>query len=214
MSTISERIKKRRKELYLKADDVADAIGVSRATLYRYENQDIQKIPTRILDPLAEVLHTTPEYIMGWEEKEKEFLEKETFLFENLTSLPIIGTVRAGVGGIAYEESLGEEYIQTSVLRGHNPDDFFWLRVRGDSMEPRLFDGDLVLVRKESSIDSGIYAVVLVDDEEGVVKRVTYDEHSITLHSQNPCYPPRTFKGKEILRVRIVGRVIKSQSNF
>lgn len=214
MSTISERIKKRRKELYLKADDVADAIGVSRATLYRYENQDIQKIPTRILDPLAQILHTTPEYIMGWEEKEKEFLEKETFLFEHLTSLPIIGTVRAGVGGIAYEESLGEEYIQTSVLRGHNPDDFFWLRVRGDSMEPRLYDGDLVLVRKESSIDSGIYAVVLVDDEEGVVKRVTYDENTITLHSQNPCYPPRTFKGKEILRVRIVGRVIKSQSNF
>lgn len=66
--TIYERIKKRRKELGLTADQVADSLGVSRATVYRYESSDIEKIPFDIIVPLSEVLHCTPEYIMGWHE--------------------------------------------------------------------------------------------------------------------------------------------------
>lgn len=66
---VYERIKNRRKELGLSADNVADALGVSRATLYRYESADIEKLPTTILEPLSRVLHCSPAYLMGWSDK-------------------------------------------------------------------------------------------------------------------------------------------------
>jgi transcriptional regulator with XRE-family HTH domain len=65
--TIYERIKKRRKELGLTADQVADSLGISRATVYRYESSDIEKIPFDIIEPLSEVLQCSPAYIMGWD---------------------------------------------------------------------------------------------------------------------------------------------------
>ena len=65
---VYERIKARRKELGLSADDVAEALGVSRATVYRYESAEIEKLPTQIIIPLAAVLHCSPAWLMGWED--------------------------------------------------------------------------------------------------------------------------------------------------
>lgn len=65
---VYERIKTRRKELNLSADDVAAALGVSRATVYRYESAEIEKLPTQIIAPLSRVLHCSPAYLMGWED--------------------------------------------------------------------------------------------------------------------------------------------------
>lgn len=65
---VNERIKNRRKELDLDADTLADVLGISRATYYRYESKDIEKIPISALVPLAKALHVTPAYLMGWEE--------------------------------------------------------------------------------------------------------------------------------------------------
>lgn len=64
--TIGERIKNRRKELGLSADDVALKIGKSRCTVFRYENNFIENVPTTILESLAKVLQTTPAYLIGW----------------------------------------------------------------------------------------------------------------------------------------------------
>lgn len=214
MATLSSRIKERRRIMGLKADDVAQQIGISRATLYRYESSENDKIPANILEKLAKILGTTREYLMGMEDERNEWLKSNAIPVSEIRKINIIGTVRAGSGGITYEEDLGTEYVETSQLKGHNPDEFFWLKVKGDSMEPRLFENDLVLVRKQSSVDSGTYAVVLVDGEEGVVKKVVYDDSSITLYSQNHNYPPRKFENEEVLRVRIVGQVIKSQCKF
>jgi len=68
VTTIYERIKQRRKELNLSADTVAKFLGVSRATIYRYESSEIEKLPTTILEPLSKILQTTPEYLMGWDD--------------------------------------------------------------------------------------------------------------------------------------------------
>ena len=64
--TIGERIKKRRLELGLSADDVAEQLNKNRATVYRYESSYIEKLPITVLEPLAKVLQTTPAYLMGW----------------------------------------------------------------------------------------------------------------------------------------------------
>lgn len=76
--TVGERIKNRRKELGISVDDIALAIGKNRATVYRYEKDLIEKIPTSILIPLAKVLNTTPDYLLGHEEdSQKEMIEMD-----------------------------------------------------------------------------------------------------------------------------------------
>lgn len=72
---IYERIKERRKELGLSAETVAEKLGISPATMYRYEKNDIKKFPIDILKPLADVLHTTPSYLMGWSENSVQYTE-------------------------------------------------------------------------------------------------------------------------------------------
>lgn len=71
--TTGERIRQRRKEIGMNADDLAEAIGVSRSTIFRYENGFIEKVPIDSLLPIAEALHTTPAYLMGWEEEKDSF---------------------------------------------------------------------------------------------------------------------------------------------
>ena len=66
---IGQRIKKRRKALKMSADDLAKRLGKDRSTVYRYEKGDIENLPLDILEPIADALHTTPAYLMGWEEE-------------------------------------------------------------------------------------------------------------------------------------------------
>lgn len=70
--TIGERIKKRRLELGLSVDDIAKKLNKNRATIYRYESNDIENFSITILEPLAQVLNTTPAYLMGWEDKRSD----------------------------------------------------------------------------------------------------------------------------------------------
>lgn len=74
-------------------------------------------------------------------------------------------------------------------------------------MYPKFEEGDLVLVRCQSSVDSGSYAVVLIDDEEGVIKKIVYGPNFIELHSINLMYPVRRFENENVLRIWVFGLV-------
>lgn len=76
-------------------------------------------------------------------------------------------------------------------------------------MFPKIEDGDSVVVRKQTSVDSGTVAVVMIDGEDGVVKKVTYGDDWIELHSFNPMYPVRRFEGADVQRLSVVGKVTK-----
>lgn len=113
-SQISLRIKERRLSLGLSVDDLAKKINKNRATIYRYENGEIENLPMNILEPLAKALQTTPAYLLGWEEK------NETVTTENTIRLIARG------GGIkeykvsdeqrkAIETLLGKDYIDPDV---------------------------------------------------------------------------------------------------
>ena len=69
--TIGDRIKSRRKHLGMSADDLGKRLGKDRSTIYRYEKGDIENLPLDILEPIAKALGTTPQYLMGWEEVQK-----------------------------------------------------------------------------------------------------------------------------------------------
>lgn len=140
--------------------------------------------------------------------------EKEEISYNNeeYTPVPLIGEVAAGIG--AYAENNIIDYIETpnSWLKGN--EDYVYLKVSGDSMEPEMHTGDLALIRVQTSIDSGDYAVVIIDGENGVIKRVIYDSNWVELQSVNTMYAPRRFENENLERVRVFGLVRKILRNY
>ena len=211
--TIGERIKRRRLELGLSADDLAAKIGKNRATIYRYENSDIEKLPTTILEELSKVLLVTPAYLMGWEESSKNnkpslnFSELEKYGIMPLPKtkkIPLIGTIACG------EPILAEENIEGYCSCPESIDADFCLRAKGDSMiNARIFDGDILFVCKQDMVEDGEIAVVLIEDE-ATVKRVYYDreDNTLTLVPENPKYKVMRFHGECLDQIRILGKVL------
>lgn len=207
--TIGERIKERRKQLGLTVDELAERLGKNRATIYRYESNDIEKLPTTVLEPLAKALDVTPAYLMGWLKPSQAKSLTPNDLRANTKPVPLVGRVAAGLS--CHAEDNIEGYILTDCELLHEGYDYFWLTVKGDSMEPELHDGDRVLVREQETLETECYAVVRIDGEDGVVKRVRIDRDKITLTSVNPYYPPRVFEHEQMNDVAVVGKVISSQ---
>lgn len=132
-------------------------------------------------------------------------LALETYPVGQPIKIPIIGTVTAGPNGTAYEDYEGDEWTDAQDVRGGG---YFYLRVKGDSMTgDGILPNDLALVRETPEVEYGDIAVVLVDGEEGTIKRVYRLDDGIMLQSSNPAYPPRIFRGNELEKVRIVGKV-------
>lgn len=145
-----------------------------------------------------------------------------TTYFPNSTSLsdvtliriPILGDISAGTGVYADENFEGFEIIDEKDLRGLPKDEFIFVRVSGDSMTPTLLSGDLALIHRQESVDSGTLAAVLVDNEEGFIKVVEYGRNWIELISDNPEYDVIRFENEEVERVRIMGKVFASKRNY
>lgn len=217
--TIGEIIKKYRESNNITMDDFSRLSGLSKGYISMLEKNENPrtKLPimptTKTLSSVAKVLGVSVSELMDSINGLKE-LPKDAIPVDKMVLVPVVGVVRAGYGGLAFESDMGRETVDASVMRGYNHEDFFYLKVKGDSMEPRLYEGDLVLVRRQTSVDSGSYCVVTIDDEEGVVKIVEYDKDSIILISQNHNYPPRKFVGAEVERIRVIGKVIESKSKF
>lgn len=136
-----------------------------------------------------------------------KWLEENASPLGTIVYLPVLGRVAAGNGVIAHDEIIGHEFVSADKIC--SGETYFWLHVKGDSMSPKIEDGDLVLIKKQSSVDSGSYAVVIVDGEDGVVKKVNYGPDWIELVSTNPYYPARRFEGSDVLRITVIGKVIE-----
>lgn len=202
---IYERIKMRRKEIGLSAETVAEQLGVSPATIYRYENNDIKKFPTDILVPLAKVLRTTPAYLLG---NDDMYLIAPEITTDTVT-FPVIGSIAAGYDEIAVEDWSGETVeIPVSYLKGRKKEEFFVLSVHGDSMYPLYMDGDKVLILKQSTLErSGDIGAILYDSENATLKKVEYvkGEDWLRLIPINPEYQPKTIEGAALEECRVLG---------
>lgn len=205
-----ELIHSRRLALGLTLQDVGDAVGVGRSTVKKWETGYIQNMKKDRLPKLAEVLKLSVGDLLGDASVHSEFIPED--ILENNVQIPVIGKVAAGLVCYAEENIEGFEYAPKNIIS--SGDSYVYLRVQGDSMAPLILDGDMVLVRCQSSVDSGTYAVVIIDNNDGVVKKVVYGKDWIELISENPYYPPRRFEGEDVLRVRVFGRVMESKRKF
>ena len=183
----------------------AEQIGVKPQTISDWK-AGRNKSYTKLIDKIAEFFGVTVDYILGKSPVRHGGME----IFSNderLVKLPIIGEVAAGYNALAEENHIGVEKISADAISDGY--EYAWLKVKGDSMSPLILNGDLVLIRLQEEVDSGDIAVVIVDEENGVIKRVKYGTKKVTLISENADeYPPRVFQGKDVNRVRIWGKAV------
>lgn len=199
--SIGDRIKQRRLEIGLSVDQVADKIGKNRATVYRYESSEIEKFPIDVIAPLAEALCTTPAYLMGWEGESGAALLNITAMPE-MRNIPLLGSIACGAPILA-EENI-EDYVRIPMDVAGD----FALRCKGDSMiNARIFDGDIVYIRQQNTVENGEIAAVLIDNE-ATLKRVRIYEDHISLEPENPQYRPIVLWGEEMNTVRILGKAV------
>ena len=209
--SIGQRIKTRREELGISAEDLGKKIGKAKTTIYRYELGLIEKMPTAVLESIAEALYTSPAYLMGWTENKS--ISWQT-MPDNISPIqtqrvPLLGEIACGKPLWANEER--ESYVQAGV----NIKADFCLIARGDSMiGARINDGDIVFCRSQSTVENGDVAVVIVGDE-ATLKRVYFypEKKKLVLQSENPKYEPFVYVGEELADVHILGKAIAFQSD-
>lgn len=202
--TTGNRMKNRRKELGIPVDAVAAALGVSVATVYRYENGEIEKVPGSVLEPLAKVLRTTPAYLMGWDESPQPVqLPSNVVPISPMNKVPLVGQIACGTPILA-EENISD-YVD---LPGHIRADFA-LTCKGESMiGAGIRDGDIVYIRQQAEVENGQIAAVMVGDEEATLKRFYREDGVVQLVSENPSIPPKVFIGETISQIRVVGLAV------
>lgn len=158
---------------------------------------------------IAKALNVNEAWLMGYEDVSMESQQLESNITpldqSDVYRIPVFESVSAGFG--TYASDYIVEYMPVYVKNPADAKDMLCIKVKGNSMYPKIEDGDIVVVRKQSSVDSGSIAVVLIDNEEGFVKKVVYDEDFIELISINPEYAPKRFEGEDVLRISVVGLV-------
>lgn len=199
---VGERMRDRRKELKLSADIVAEKLGVSRSTIFRYEKGEIEKIPIEVVSKIAEVLHTTPGWLMGW-----QTVSQATNIQEvgKLRPIPILGVITCGEPILASENIEGYRMEAEDQLPSG---DLFYLRTRGDSMVPTIPDNSFVLIQKDVDVENGEIAAVIVNgDDEATLKRYRRQGNKVILSADNNSYAPIIID--ENTPARVLGKAIK-----
>lgn len=191
---------------------LAKKLDISSGSISAWKSGRVPKWQT--LQLLAEHFGVSVEDLIA-EDKQPSVESNAIFLdAKRVYMIPLYESVSAGFGAYASSEIVG--YEPCNIPNPADAANSLCIRVQGDSMFPFIKNGDIVQVHKQTSVDSGSVAVVLVDGEEGLVKKVVYDTEFIELHSFNPIYPVLRYEGKDVLRIQVVGLVKKviSDLNF
>ena len=214
--SVGKLIYDRRTELGITQKEVADFVGVSEATVSRWESGHIDNMRRDRIAALSKILRLSPLAIMGIDDTDlSSRLPNMVPIDARTFRVPIVGRVAAGRPIVADEEIIGYEYIDNKYSKdGH---EYFGLRIVGKSMEPTIMDGDIVIVRRQNYGENGEIAIVLIDGEEATAKEVKESADGITLIGHNAAvYTPHFYSAQEVknLPVQIIGRVVQSIRKF
>lgn len=190
-------------------ESLATRVGTSRQTIHRYESGIISNVPHKMVSELARALDVPPSVLMGWD-NESSAKQYENVMPISVKRLPLLGDIACGEPIYASEEH--DSFISTDI--GLDAD--FCLRAHGDSMVgARIYDGDIVFIRAQDSVDNGEIAAVIINDE-ATLKRVYYypDDAKLILSAENPRYAPFVYVGDELNEIKIIGKAVAFQSNI
>lgn len=211
---IGERIKQARTALNLTQSDIAKELGLNKSTIQRYETGNITRLKLPILHAIANILNVNPDWLVGYDvpmqanSVNHSISQCSNILPITMKKIPLLGDIACGKPIYANEDK--ENYIKTETKAD------FCLKAKGDSMiNARIYDGDIVFIKKQEIVDNGEIAAVIINDE-ATLKRVYYDRKNtkLVLSPENPKYSPLVYVGTELEQIRILGKAIAFQSNI
>ena len=192
-----------RKEKGLTQEKVAQYLNTVHSSYNRMENNDVERISSDYLIKLAKLYNVSVDYLLGQEQIKKE----------KGISIPVLVIIPAGIPIEAIEDIIDYEEIPQEMAK---TGEFFGLKVKGDSMAPRIQNGDVVIVRKQDNCETGDVCVVMVNGFDATLKQVKKDYNGITLVPFNDEYRSMFYSNKDIqeLPVRILGKVVELRGKF
>lgn len=214
MLQLYKNIKHRRKELGMTQTDLAKKLGYTdKSMISKIENGSIDLPQSKIIS-FAEVLNISPSDLMGWEEpspaNKLDYSKISNIMplpYKEGRTVPLIGSIACGT------PILADENIEKEIQLPEDISADFCLRCKGDSMiNARIYDGDIVFIRKQPMVENGEIAAVLIDEmadvSEATLKRVYIYEDKIMLIAENPAYPPMVYSNEDMNSVRIAGKAV------
>ena len=206
MPDFSTVFKNLRKDNNLTQAELAKKLGVAPSTVGMYERG--QREPDfETLEKIANYFSVNMNTLLG-KENETDIASGSLGI-----KIPVLGKVAAGIPITAVENILDYEEISSEMA---SSGEYVALKIQGSSMEPRMYEGDVVIVRVQSSVEHGEVAVVMVDGGEATVKKVQFQSSGILLQPFNPSYEPIFYSNEEIekLPVRIFGKVVECRQKY
>ena len=205
-------LKELRKSQGLTLIELAQKVGVSAGTISRWQSGEIANMKRDKIALLAKALGVKATNLLDL--PDSSTADTSINFQPKGVRIPILGYVVAGVPIEAVEDILGYEEISTSMAA---TGEFFCLKVKGDSMEPTFTEGDILVIRQQPDVESNEIAVVLVNGDEGTVKRIKKSPTGITLIGDNVnSFLPVFYTNEEIqqLPVTIAGKVVELRRSF
>lgn len=196
------RIRQLRIAQNMKQSDLANQLNVKANTISNWETE--RTFPDRdSLQRIASIFGTTVDYLLGGDNPVKIAGVR----------VPVLGDVAAGIPIEAITDIVDYEEIDAAMAA---TGEIFGLRIKGSSMEPRMRDGDVVIVRKQSTAENGDTVVVMVNGDSATVKKIKIGSDGISLIPTNPSYDIQFYSAAEVesLPVRVIGRVIELRAKY
>ena len=209
------RLKDLRTQNKLSQQKIADVLCVSRSTVAMWETGGAQP-DNKMLERIADFCGVSVDYLLGrevsanspWNENGIDMAPRKKGI-----KIPVLGRVVAGIPVEAVQDVIDYEEIDEEMAK---TGEFFALQIKGDSMEPRIKSGDVVIVRKQDIVDSGDIAIVMVNGDDATCKKFVKHKNGVSLVSMNPAYTPMFYTMDEVesLPVRVLGRVMELRAKF
>ena len=198
-------LKQLRLEKKATQEEVGRVIGVSKATIMKYEKGIVYNMKRSSIEKLADYFNVSPTYLLGLQETQP------TNLLKDLLIIPVVGTIRAGTPILAEENIEDNFFISCSMYNLHSPDGLFFLKVIGDSMNNIIPNGGYALIKQQDTAENGDIVVAIVNgDNEATLKRFKQiDDMFVMLEPDSTSneYHPLIINLKET-EFKIIGKVI------
>lgn len=193
----------------LTQDELSKQLNISRSSIGMYE-KGAREPDFETLELIADYFNVDTDYLLGR-------TTKTTYIpspaLRKGVSINVLGRVAAGIPIDAIEEVIDTEEITEEMAK---TGEFFGLKIKGNSMEPRIYENDVVIVRQQNDAESGDVVIATINGDEATCKRLRKYRDGIELISNNPSYEPMFFSNEEILSkpVRIIGKVVELRGKF
>ncbi|MDY5439410.1 MAG: XRE family transcriptional regulator [Eubacteriales bacterium] len=201
MATFGERLKELRKSNHLTQQTLAEMLNVDRTTVVKWES-DKNLANQDILDFLCDKFGVTLDYLLG----------RNNILIKN-NWINVYGSIAAGIPLEAIVDITDREEITEEMAKSG---EYFALSIKGNSMSPRIQDGDVVILKKQEKVENGEIAAVLVNGNEATLKKIKILDNGLALIPLNPEYETMFYTSEQVanLPIRIIGKLVELRAKF